>query len=151
MVLFLALIVVAITAGGMALSNSSESVSQDGVQSQSSGDAMVDPVPESESTSASSGEDDYYEYDGIFSYRWSDLDRTDSCDGCSYWMLDLKTTVDCSVVFVEMEVTNSAGDIVETISKETYDVKAGVAKLVTLDTWRDDAASGDVSEMNCQE
>ncbi len=155
LVAILALLILAITAGGMSLSSTQSNTTSEttGVQ-ESSDEALVDPAPvdasnEAEVTEATDG--DYYEYDGIFSYRWSDVDRTDTCDGCSYWMLDVKTTVDCSVIFVEMEVTNDAGAIVQTISNEAYDLKAGVAKLMTLDTWREDAAGGDVSQMTCQE
>ncbi len=152
LVAVLALLILAITAGGMSLSTNNLSGANDSQSAQESSDeTLVDPAPEEQPSEGETTPDDYYEYDGIFAYRWSDVDRTDTCDGCSYWMLDVKTTVDCSVIFVEMEVTNDAGAIVQTISNEAYDLKAGVAKLMTLDTWRDDAAGGDVSQMTCQE
>jgi DNA-directed RNA polymerase subunit M/transcription elongation factor TFIIS len=152
LVAVLALLILAITAGGMSLSTNNLSGANDSQSAQESSDeTLVDPATEEQPSEGETTPDDYYEYDGIFSYRWSDVDRTDTCDGCSYWMLDVKTTVDCSVIFVEMEVTNDAGAIVQTISNEAYGLKAGVAKLMTLDTWRDDAAGGDVSQMTCQE
>ncbi len=127
--------------GGMATDVLEEDVAVDPATGDP--DQVVDPAP------ANWPPGDYYEYSSSLAYRWDESNAESTCDSCSYWMLDVITNLDCSVLTVTMDVTDSNDDIVDTIKGTAYGVRAGGPLLVELNTWADDPQSGDITNMTC--
>lgn len=72
------------------------------------------------------------------------------CDYGSCWNYDIVTRTACSSLYVELNVYDSSGAVIDWTNDTARNVSAGEIVKIQLNTYEDEADTGRITEINCR-